>query len=105
MKFFDTTPTGRILNRFSKDMDEGISPCFFYALEHKPELAVPSSLLDDSLDVHRIYSALDAESKVAAGVHTRNILVLAFSPGFNLYLGWGSIWFFTFYPTFLFDLI
>ena len=23
MKFFDTTPTARILTRFSKDMDEG----------------------------------------------------------------------------------
>lgn len=23
MKFFDTTPTAGILNRFSKDMDEG----------------------------------------------------------------------------------
>lgn len=86
MKFFDTTPTGRILNRFSKDMDEGISHYFFHALEHRPELMVPSSLLDDSLDMH-VYPALDSESTVAAGVYTKNILILAFSPGCYLYLG------------------
>lgn len=34
MKFFDTTPTGRILNRFSKDMDEGISHWSFLTLEY-----------------------------------------------------------------------
>lgn len=48
MKFFDTTPTGRILNRFSKDMDEGISYYFFYALKHRLELTRLCSLLDDS---------------------------------------------------------
>lgn len=82
MKFFDTTPTGRILNRFSKDMDEGISH-FFYALEPKLQLPVLSSLLDD-LPGMPVYPALEFESTGAAGVCTRNMLVLAFSLGCNL---------------------
>lgn len=43
MKFFDTTPTGRILNRFSKDMDEGISLVLSFML-WSPTVFTASSL-------------------------------------------------------------
>lgn len=56
------------------------------SLEHKLELTVLASLLDDLLDV-QVSPALDSERTTAAGVHPRNIIVLAFSPDCNLCLG------------------
>jgi len=30
MRFFDVTPSGQILNRFSKDMDEGLKQISYF---------------------------------------------------------------------------
>lgn len=45
MKFFDTTPTGRILNRFSKDMDEGISHWSFLSCSGVQQCSPPLAFL------------------------------------------------------------